>query len=519
MTRRRDVGPALAETLQAKAAALTLDVPPFDPHRTPLMPQDVAERSGGSSDDSSDDAAAPDDERRVRGSRRLLLRAAVVAAVALVGGAVAVRLGDGDGDGRTTTEQATTTTTTTTRIDDREPPAPDGLLLPTWLPDGMDLWDVEWSTFANPGLAGQTYQLFGDPGAGRWLLVSLVPDPHGRPDPSATQITVRGTSGQVGPDPELAGEATVVDWTENGALMRASFRGMQAAEAIAALDALTWRSTDYEDGLAAPAGGALPLQGEAMPGSAGATHVAELGYGTGDLSVVDDAAVAVSTATAPVPGGMSRDYLEDWFYGDRHDDGTTQRFDPVRRTLSRSWPDGRTVDIEDVGSSMDEASLERLARSIRPGTPGDAYRLRAEADANVASLPVLASTNGSRATLEVHGSEDGASGYRLCIRGTSSVDADPDCGVRGSFLEMIGTPDVAAVSVLIDGVWHVGVASATGAPQVEPAQAPPGQEPQPYPGERGRDGAWQFLLVEVPPGVDRVVVSPMLIGTNVERPR
>lgn len=509
MSPRRDLRRSLAQTLRVKAQGVSVTVRPFDAEREPSTALE-------------DDPPTVEPARRSQG----LLRSAavVVGVVALVGSVVAVRAGDGDRPDRTRTGRATTTT----RIDDAEPAAPDGLLIPTWVPDGLELWDVEWRTSENGGTRGQVFQLFGEPGAGPAILVMLLSESEvgsafGSPGGWGTAVTVRGTSGVTGPDTHPGAHgATVVEWRENGAAISVSFRGMAADQALATLGRLTWRSTDYRQGFAAPADGSLPLRGRVHPASSGTTHALHLLYGEGPSGGVGSGrgrTVEISTGTAPTGAETSEAYLRLWFYGDRNPDGTVHWFDPTQGLVNLAWPDGRTVDVTTVGET-DPAIAERVAGSVRAGTTRDAHRLRAEADANVVALPVLGSYDGRAATLTVHDG-DGYAAYELCIRFPARSDDEPDCGLRGT-QNPLGPPPAldgsVVVSTLVDGTWYVGMASPTTPPEVTPAPYPGSPEPQPYPGEAGRDGDWRFLLVEIPPDIDRVSVSPQVMA-NVERPR
>lgn len=507
MTRRQDLGVTLTETLRARAEQLIVTVPPFDPHRTPSLAGD-------------EDPPEPGPRRWDRGV--VLRAAAIVGLVALVA-AVAVRLeGRGDDVARTRTGQ----TTTTPPVDDPEPAAPDGALIPSWLPDGMELRDVEWRTVDNPGLPGFTCQLFGDPATGRFLLVSFGPQSGDPPSSSGTPITVRGATGTVAPGPDVPGGGWTLRWVEDGADLTARVRGMTAAEAVTALDRLAWRSAGEERGFEAPADGTLLLQGEATPGTAGTTHQAEIVIRDPSSSAVVTGAgpaipmepiFQIRTATASETGQMSWDYLFDWFHGGRNADGTTQWSNPALGELSLSWPDGRTVDVQTWGLPADTATLDRLAREVEPGTAGDLYRLRAEADAAVAALPVVAAVDIPTATLEVHRRAEIED--MLCVRFTGRSGDEPDCGARG-VVDRLATPgDEVAASVVVEGTWYVAVASTAGPPEVGPEQLPPGPPEETFAGEAGRDGGWRFVLVEVPPDVDRVSVGPEGIGMALERPR
>jgi len=186
-----------------------------------------------------------------RRPRLLLPAAAVVAVLALVSaGAIALH--------RDSPEEAVSTAA----LGD----PPDGWLLPTWVPGGMELWGLEFSSWpaeergSEPGTT--IPQLFGDPDGGRAIYVNssefeVVAD-------TAEPVTVRGRSGQAGPAWDVAendvGEA--ITWTERGGTITALYKGTTRDEAIAVLDSLDWRSDDPADGFAPPGDDAWALRGE-----------------------------------------------------------------------------------------------------------------------------------------------------------------------------------------------------------------------------------------------------------------
>jgi hypothetical protein len=533
-SRHRRLTSTLARALQAKAGQVQASptATPFDPARpTSLVTDDDSLTDDdplesllhlvGEGDERSDRNPwgwAPGRAPGMRQRRRLLRAAAVVFVAALVGAALAAGPLGRDDRGDTSTSE---TTTTAPADEEQGLVVPDGTLVPSWAPEGMDLWTVSWNVTG--GFPGQTYQLFGDPDDGRSILVWFQPDPGPRPSGAGGDpVTVRGQAGALQPAMYLPDTTSTLLWEENGAAINASFRGMTTAEAVAALDALDWRSADYQDGFAEPDDGSYPLQGETAPGRAGAILAVQYWYSEGvpTNSTVDGDQRVLLIATMTASGGMSPDYLVDWFYGDRDEGGPTQRYQADFGSLDTSWPDGRTVYVDPMATPVDRADVERVTQGVAPGSPADFEELIAEADGNALALPRRASADTSRGTLEVHG-QGGFS--RLCLaRGDDGSGDDgrrPDCGVNANpnFLDTGPHVGMAITSFVVDGTWYLGVASDRPEQAVVTPMPPPevgAPAPAPYPSESFSDGAWWFVLAEIPDDVDDVRV----MGGSVRRP-
>lgn len=525
---RRRLTATLTRALEVKASQ-TPEMPPFDPAQAHRMPVTSGSASLDGSVPTGDgrDAWSPEalgsgppagrvagDDRR-RGSvidgavtgarhtgpprprRRLLVPAAVTAMAvtgALVGAALVARdAGPGD--------VATVPTV---------PPGPGEWLVPAWLPDGMDVWDVEWqgdSPEPEGGDGWSNFQLFGDPDAGRALYIQAGPQ-YSQDVEDAERITVRGQSGWAGPSIDTELPVDGITWTEGGANIMALFKGMTSAEAIAAVEAMQWRSGTPERGFAPPADGSLPLRGESLDAQRDSTRGATFVYSE-DIPTSEPSADRMTLVIHTETGqAMPLGYLDDWFYrGDEapaHADGSRRAFDPESHELRVDWPDGREVFISPLidppsTQAPERDTLERIADSVVVATEADLMALRDRFEANVEAVPVLASTPTSIGTLEVHGV---GAFNRLCLRRTdgSGLDCGEGPGLGGDLV----------VGWVIDGVWYVGVATIGHEPEIRGDRG--GSEAEVLSGESRSDGDWSLQLVQPSPDIQNVSVATDATG-------
>jgi len=371
---------------------------------------------------------------RGQGRGRLVV-AAAAALVVVAAGIVSVVVSDPE-----RTDEATGT-----RVDS---PVADEWLVPSWLPAGTKPWSVTSSGPVDDGTV--VWQLFGDPSAGRAVYVELMDyDPDHLPLPPADgePVTVRGVDGWAAVTSDVAEENPVdsIVWNERGVQLTAKYKGMTQAEALAAVEGLEARSASRTEGFDPPADGWLPLVGEAGPTGPST----QLLYSDG-VPTSDSPALSILTTAA---GGSSLGYLDAWFYegGDATSDGSAPVYRTGSESLLASWPDGRTVHIYSLnGDPVDEATLQRIADSAATVDDSSLEGLKAAAAANVESLPTLASESLS-VTYELHGEGDFR---RICLRLPDATELD--CG------ELAHQPgDYAANSWLVDGTWHVAVATTT----------------------------------------------------------
>lgn len=510
ITSRRHAA-ALTRTLEVKAdQAMTADsvaaAPRFDPNGPPSTKPEATEPIDLFDDVLGWSPRRAAEERLPSGRRRLLLpAAALLVVVALVGaGAVAVsRGGESDGD---------------VRIVSLGDP-PEGWLVPTWMPEGMDLWGVDSS--GSQGLERDAIaQLFGDPDAGRAIYVTSSRY-EVRPD-TAEQVSVRGQAGKAGRgwDVEESDVGDAIGWEERGVAIVALFKGVTRAEAVAALDSLEWRSDDPADGFAPPSEGSLPLRAEVSSRQSVDRDVILLySDGVPDLATGERLGLWVHTSSSTA---ISIGYLEGWYLQGSEAGGGERplsSYDPDRHELRVVWPDGRSIDISPVGGTpsqpLSRAVLEDIADSLTVGTEADLAAMRDAVGAGVEALPVVASAATSIGTVDVRGEGDF---LRLCRRGPG--DDGPSC-----VTDMRGGGSANGTTVVsgewtVDGTWYVAVASKGDVPQIvggrDRSSLPDAGE---LPAETTTVGDWTIRLVQPAPDIELVcTTSGGSISCNNHRP-
>jgi hypothetical protein len=379
--------------------------------------------------------------------------------------------------------------------------APPGWLLPTWLPERTTVWGVEASGGADEAAGTEQdwsiVQLFGDPDDGRAIYVQASGGSRQGPPGGARPVTVRGTSGWAAPRADTGEIVDTVVWDERGATVTALYKGLTGAEAIAALDALTWRSDPPAGGFDPPGDGTLPLRGENI----------EPGRDTNTVRLLVSEGVPASAPGRGRPGlsvhaavgdSLPLGYLDHWFHEEEGGDGPVRSFDAATGELRVDWPDGRELYLSPLGGdprAVDEATLDRMADGVARGTAADLDDLRDRAATAAAGLPVLAAAATGAGTLEVRGEGGFAV---LCLRTPSGESAD----CRGA----AGLSFAATGSWLVGGTWYVGAASSAGTPAIfgDRAASVTGDT---LPVESAVDGPWNLVLATVPPGVDDVSLS------------
>jgi hypothetical protein len=451
-----------------------------------------------------DDRDVPTRSRR----RRLLPAAALTVAVALVGAAALVLRDGRHGPGTSDPEPADIVT-----VGD----PPDGWLMPAWVPEGMQPWTVEWHT--SPGAPPTVVpQLFGDPDEGRAIFVTAS-FYEVRAD-MAREVTVRGQTGQAGPswNVEEKDMGDAIAWDERGTTLTALYTGMSTDEAIAALDALAWRSDDPSDGFALPSGGSLPLHAEASrqpPAGRDATLVYSDGPPDG-AAAGRRPGLEVHTSTGDTVPGR---YLEAWYEQGPAAGGGERPLTSVDEDghrLSVLWPDGRSIDVSAIGGAPGREVLQQVADSLTIATEADMAALRGRAEAATGALPVVASAATRIGTVEVHG--DGGF-LRLCLGGPAQPG--PSCPVNdlGGGSSIDGAAVVTA-EWTIDGTWYVVVASTGAPPQIvgghDPSRSPDAGE---LPADTATSRDWTIRLVQPAPEIAQVCIStPGVISCPHHRP-
>lgn len=504
ITSRRHTA-ALTRALEVKAEqATTADSvaasPSFDPTRRRSTVSEATELTDLFDDVPSRPPRLVVEEQSPQRRRRPLLPAvALIVVLALAGAGVVSSLGgSNDGDVRTVTLG--------------EPP--DGWLVPTWAPEGMDVWGVESSSGSGPSFDSDPDtipQLFGDPDAGRAFYITSSRY-EVRPD-TAEQVSVRGQTGQAGRswDVEESDVGDAIRWQERGVAITALYQGMTRNEAVAALDSLEWRSDDAADGFAPPSDVSWPLVAEVSSQQRGSRRDVSLFYSEGvpALDTPEGLTLLVHTSSS---SAISIDYLDEWYLQGSEAGGGEEplsRYDPDRYQLRVFWPDGRSTYIVQVGHSPpsqppSRAMLERIADSMTVATEADLAVLRDTVGGAVEALPVLASAATGIGTVEVHG-EGGF--LRLCLLGPSEGGASCMTDTNGGRSSADGTAMVSG-EWTVDGTWYVVVASTGDVPRIvggrDRSSAPDAGE---LPAETTTADDWTIRLFRPAPDIDQVCMT------------
>lgn len=280
-------------------------------------------------------------------------------------------------------------------------------------------------------------------------------------------------------------------------LVRATIRGLSAAEAASILDHMRPRSTGLVDGLdPASAPTNLPLLGEHTKATESArTTDAYFEYGTTAPAAGKPIDLLVhTTMTYNYPG-----YLREWISGTGSPDGS-EHFDPdIGLYLSR--PDGSTIVVGPA--TVDRDVLERVARSVVATDQADVDAIHAELDRRLEGLPLLASADAKGVTIDLRGNDAPTT---LCLHTpTSSVCAPPL-----SYFSNVTTamPGWIIGSVILDGQWYVATAA-----DAQPTLYAATSGPQPYPevpGQvKGQLGPWFFTATVIPDGTSPAVSNDL----------
>jgi hypothetical protein len=476
---RADVATRLTESLDGVADRYDPVPPPFAPSRSPsvVLPGEAA--AGGS---------------RRPGRVWLVAAAAAVALVAGVASVVALRdddPGDDPGDVRTSSD-----------LPSRPVDAPDGALAPTWLPEGMAVWAVQWwHPVQQPQSGGPARdQLFMDAGGTRRIKLEIR---HGVfPGGDGSGDTVRGQPATVtdadDPGPDHVG------WLEEGDFVTAWATGMGVDEVTTFLDGLQRRSSGDLRGFDPPAGSDLRPAEEVFAPDGGPSRVGlTVVYGRGlPLEAQPDDRLVVETTAAVGEPGLA--YVDARFWGTTQPDGTVV----VDDDGGRSWfrPDGSRVSVTPEGG-ITAADAERVADSVAPAAAADLVELRDDAEAWADDAPRVVETSPSSAiTVVVVGARDFPV---ICARFPDDERLrcygwTPGSGMQGtSVLLTAGFEDD-------DGRWHT-VAIARNFDRLNWRQ----REPAPAPASAGADlpasegfvDEWTVSVLAVPEGVDGVAAG------------
>jgi hypothetical protein len=216
---------------------------------------------------------------------------------------------------------------------------------------------------------------------------------------------------------------------------------------------------------------------------------------TGDNTTVDatyheGAGHRITVGTSTYEGGRYG-YLGLKLIGTAQADGSVavvDRFDPDRPRVTVAWPDGRSAGVTGI-ASLDDATLIRIASSVRPVDAAELQRLRAEGSDAMAEQPVIARVDVPSGTVTVVG-KGSPIGVCLTLPGHAPVCADNAYGHAdrvGAGLLIDGRP--YAVAAVVDGAVSPGY----GFVLVNASKAWTGA-----PVETATSGGWRMLLTAPP---------------------
>ena len=497
----RELTERLGHSLRAKARTVspTAYPRPFDP-TAPRMPGLVPVLTDAALPGGPRGSAVLSPPPVARRRRPPMWPMPVAAAVlVLVVGCAAFVLAARDGEqvrvGPTrTTASSDPTTTTAAPAEAPSVATPDGALLPQWLPDGMIPADGFWNR--RPGILDFPRQLFGGGGEAA-LYAELQPSSPGGSS-FGDPVTVRGVAGVVGPSKE--GGNTTISWYENGAGIDATYTGMSSTAAIAFLDTLTWRGTDFAAGFSPPSGGSLGLVAESVgtkPPSVMASYIYR-----------DAAGRSLSVMTNSPAGGASLRYMELWLAGARRPDGTVAVTDPDGGHLEQHWPDGHEIMVDGTGLSGSE--LRHVFDSVAPSTGEVLDTLDAAISSHLVNAPLVAQADLPSATVERHGEAGAGEAHAVCLRPSGSDVVCPEFSYPDLWWDHT---DAMVANVAINGTWYLAVVSS----QPMAIQGGGPLDLVDLPAEQAFDGTWHFALALPDPALSQVYVSQG--GNSVGLPR
>lgn len=501
----RELTDRLGDALRAKADTVTAHARPrpFDPTalRLPELIPMLAEPIAPGGDPGPGPGATTVPPPPIAGRRRRAMWPLPVAAAVLVlvvGCATIVLSGDGEqvrvGPSETTEPSDPATTTTTAPAPEPQSATPDGALLPQWLPDGMAVVDGSWKP--QPGILDFPRQLFGGEGD---AAVSLMFQPaHPGASSVGDPVDLRGLAGTMGPSKE--GGHTTISWHENGAAIDATYAGMSSTAAVAFLDGLSWRGTDFAAGFAPPAGGSLGLVAESV-GTKPQSVMASYMYG-------DASGRRLSVTTYSTAGGASLRYMELWLAGERRPDGTVAVTDPDGGHMEQHWPDGQEIMVDGTGLSGSE--LRRVFDGVAPSTGEALDALDAAISDHMRSAPLAAEADLPSGTVERHGEAGAGQAHAVCLRLTGSDAVCPEFDYGADWWDYT---DLMVANVAIDGTWYVAAVSSQ--PFVIQHGPPDFVE---LPAEQEFDGTWYFALALPDPALSGVEVSQGGYAFTMSRP-
>jgi hypothetical protein len=482
----------VAAALRAKAGRVTTTAEPFDAS-SPMLAVDQL------------------GQPRRRHWARPVMAAAGVLLVATAAAAVATRSRDDGGD-RTRSGPSEPQTQPTPagpsesqiRPAPSAPAAPDGALAPGWLPDGLTLWSVTWSSGAQDAALQPNQQLFTAADGGGVLIDIQAANPGS--SSGGDPVTVRGVEGSLLPAKEFPDDASTIFWEEDASLS-ATFTGMTLDSALAVLDNLQWRSADHKQGFAPPTEGPLTLAGETSDAAPVPVVSTAFQYADESLTLTPGDSRQLTVRTSSATGGTSSDLLAARLHGEQRGDGAVESYDPAYGTLSVVWPDGRRYWIDANATPLGRDELRRVADEMTELAASDLEELRDGVETRIEGLPAVAETALPSGRVTVRGSGSSAT-LCLAVAGEQRCANPVDDGVWLS-------ADVMGTGFVIDGAWFVvAAATPTAAPPTivasgagDPADLDSIEWGPGIVGEAATDSGWAMVLAQPAAGIDIVLLD------------
>jgi hypothetical protein len=490
--------------------------------------------------------------RRPRPSRRAWVAVATAAAVVVAAATIAVVAS------RTATPPAASPRPNRTAT---VAPGPDTALVPPARIGNLELWSLTSAAASDPGTTSATrpgptstaatiardsdgsyQQLFGQGGQprleiqARKLLAAEASGLGTMRGAGIAQVSqpIRGGNGRLqsarfapGVQAAPAGQLTpmALIWREGGFEITATFRGLSSSQALAFVDTLQVGHGTVAAGFEAPAGSDLaPLE---LPSSADAPTglVLNSRYATGT-----DGAGELDVSTCPPGAGCSGSYADVWIWGSRLADGSVEgelsSYGAPPSSYERVWPDGQDVEVNTYAAGEIDLELARqIADGVALGDRAQVVALQTQVSDRLLALPRVAAASFDTAAVEVH--RDGRltavclapSGQSLSC--PSATFSDPATPPTGGF----------DASVLSGGRWIVAAAIQASTPfgyypDTSDIGSAGGKLPAPIAGRSApglpEGSGWEIGLVQVPDGVDNIVVTQTsggsFGGSGVSRP-
>lgn len=329
--------------------------------------------------------------------------------------------------------------------------------VPSWVPDGLQLWTVGAAATGDPlaaertsGIQRSAQLIESTTGSGALLVGTASSDAP--PEETATTLTARGTTISVSEGLEAWGgdPLPALSWVEGSGRVHAVSRDLSDEATVELLDLLTLRDpADPLAGFSVPDGSPWTIREAPAP-------PARSGIAT---FFVYDRSTPTGTTEAPLQvvingvGGGYPDYLSAAITGRIDDEGVAVGHIPTgpdnagAPTTVLVWPDGRSVMVYG-GEGIDEATAEQVARSIQPRSLDDLRAMDAEVSERVAaSGSVLAAGDLPDGRVEVIGAAD-PTGICVTVFGTRS------CRSIGHRSGLDDEVDPLLTSAVIGGTWY-----------------------------------------------------------------